>query len=272
MKTCRFLWVGAAIVMTMAATDCGSDAAPVPPSPSAAAAPTPRIATSGLASIELVSARVVTPTKEEQRAGLDFAQLDVVVNVSGVKLDASNVGTDLPNIGTWWAFIDDKFAGVSMSDSLSAPSDMVPFIAKGRHTVRVELRDNFGAPRMPAASVSAEVESDRDLAYQAAAGPPSVKLLQAAGGPQNQFRVLVGGVRMDGAKLYDGGAGYAEWRLFLNDVYVGLSVTSVMAIPTDLMDASFAGYNTVRFELYGADSAPFDPPISETKQMILHFG
>ena len=270
MSVLRFLLPAVAGLTLLAASGCKDHAAPVSPSPTLSLSPTPRLATSADASIELVSANVVTPTSAETRDGLDFAQLDIHVNVEGMKLDATSVGADLPGIGTWWAFIDDKLAGVSMSESLSAPNDMVPVIARGSHTVRVQLRDNRGAPLVPDASVSMDIVVDRDLQYRADQGPPSIRLIQATKDSATQLRVVVGGVHMDGAKLYEPGAtGFAEWRLFIDDIYVGLSVTDVMSLPTDLMDASANGIRTLKFQLYSTSGTPLEPAVIETKQLLL---
>ena len=69
------------------------------------------------------------------------------VQVGGFKMDGTKIGTPpAQGVGHWHLYVDGKYAGLSVSDSIALPNDAMPEIAPGRHELKVQLHNNDHTP------------------------------------------------------------------------------------------------------------------------------
>ncbi len=81
------------------------------------------------------------------RGSANDKRLDVSVTYSGLKFDGTKIGL-APTVGDgmWHVFVDDKYAGLSVSGIVTLPNDAFPELTPGEHTIKVDLHNNDHSP------------------------------------------------------------------------------------------------------------------------------
>ncbi len=79
-------------------------------------------------------------TSPAASASLSSELAVIRVGVTGFKLDGTKIGTaPSEGVGHYHLFIDNKYAGLGVSDAIAVPNAAVPNIAAGQHEIKVAL-------------------------------------------------------------------------------------------------------------------------------------
>jgi hypothetical protein len=201
------------------------------------------------------SIRVVAP---RNGAAVSGVQMVVEVRVQNFTLNPVAIGKPAsPGEGHWYIYVDGKFAGLSADDVVSIPNDVYPSLAAGKHTIRVELRNNDHTPVAGAESseISVTIPSKSAMHYASASGRPGIKILV----PHDHTAVssyLIVWVKVRGFKASPMGlgtpakTGEGNWQLYVDGKLGAVSTSSV----ADLRLAR--GKHTLKAMLRNNDFAP----------------
>src|SRR5579859_7754327 len=97
---------------------------------------------------------------------------EIKVQIPGLKLDGTKIGTPpQPGVGHWHIYIDGKYAGLSVSDSITIPNDALPQIAPGQHEIKVQLHNNDHTPI--AGDITNAITATFGAGQVAAGAPPA---------------------------------------------------------------------------------------------------
>jgi hypothetical protein len=196
-------------------------------------------------------------------------RIEVRVGVEGVELDGTKIGlpaADNPGVAHWHVYVDDQYAGLSVSDVISLPNDALPTIAAGSHEVRVQLHNTDHTPLVPEAADAISVEVPQDLAIPTPAGEPSIAIVSPDEGAtvdsRVEVRVAVTGVLLDGTKIgspANENPGVGHWHVYVDGEYAGLSVSDVVSLPNDAMTSISPGTHEIKVQLHHTDHTPLTP-------------
>ena len=200
------------------------------------------------------SIRVVAPRNNATVSG---NQMVVEVRVQNFTFNPMAIGkTASPGEGHWYIYVDGKFAGLSADDVVSLPNDAYPSLAAGKHSIRVELRNNDHTPVDGAegAEITVTIPSKSAMHYAPASGRPGIKILV----PHDHTAVsayLIVWVKVRGFKESPMGLGTAaktgegSWHLYVDGKLGAVSTSSVADIRLT------RGKHTLKATLHNNDSA-----------------
>jgi hypothetical protein len=204
---------------------------------------------------------------------VDGDRIEVRVNVEGVELDGTKIGlpaADNPGVAHWHVYVDDQYAGLSVSDVISLPNDALPTIAAGSHEIRVQLHNTDHTPLVPEATDAITVEIPPDLSIAAPAGEPSISIVSPDTGAsvdsRLEVRVAVTGVVLDGTKIGSPASENPDaghWHVYVDGEYAGLSVSDVVSLPNDAMASISPGAHEIKVQLHHTDHTPLTPEQSD---------
>jgi hypothetical protein len=205
---------------------------------------------------------------------VDGDRLEVRVDVEGLTLDGTKIGLPAAQnagVGHWHIYVDGKYAGLSVSDVISLPSDAMPKMGAGEHEIRVQLHNTDHTPVEPEATDTINVNVPEELTYTQASGDPSISIVEPADGAtvddRVEVQVEVGGFTLDGTKIGQPAAqnpGVGHWHVYVDGKYAGLSVSDVIALPNDAMPTIAAGQHEIKVQLHNTDHTPLEPEVTDT--------
>ena len=201
------------------------------------------------------SIRVVAPRNNATVSG---NQMVVEVRVENFTLNPMAIGKPAsPGEGHWYTYVDGKFAGLSTDDVVSIPNDTYPTLAAGKHTIRVELRNNDHTPVAGAegAEIRVTIPSKSAMHYAPVSGRPGIKILV----PHDHTAVssyLIVWFKVRGFKGSPMGlgtaakAGQGNWHLYVDGKLGAVSTSSVADLRLT------PGKHTLKATLHNNDFAP----------------
>jgi hypothetical protein len=209
--------------------------------------------------------KLIAPTSGQAISG----PLDVRVQISGLKLDGTKIGTPAQaGVGHWHVYVDGKYAGLSVSDVVTIPNDALPEIAAGQHEIKVQLHNNDHTPIQPDVIATATVNFTQDVKFTPATGSAAIKILAPAGGAQlstsqpNLIKVQITGLKLDGTKIgTPPQQGVGHWHLYVDGKYAGLSVSDSISLPNDAMPEIAPGQHELKVQLHNNDHTPIQPDV-----------
>ncbi|HKV44658.1 MAG TPA: hypothetical protein VJT32_08295 [bacterium] len=199
------------------------------------------------ASIQIVSPR--------NNATVSGTQMVVEVRVKDFMLNPSAIGKPAkPGEGHWRVYVDGKLAGLSANEVVSVPNDTCPFLAAGKHTVKVELRNNDHTPVAGAtgSEITLTIPPKSAMHYVPTSGQPGIKILvphnHSAVSPYLIVWVKVRDFKENPVALGTAAkAGEGHWRLYVDGKLAGVSASNV----TDVQLTR--GKHTLKAGLYNND-------------------
>lgn len=194
----------------------------------------------------------------------------VSVQVSGLKLDGVQINK--PNqegVGHWHVYVDDKYAGLSVSDLVSVPNDALTRISKGQHKIAVELHGNDHSAVAGSSRKEVTINVENDMSYDPGTGSPAISFVSPTDNAGTNIRVevkvKVSGFKMDGVQINKPNQpGVGHWHLYVDDKYAGLSVSDYLSIPNDAYPNLLPGKHKLAVELHGNDHSPVTGVTSQT--------
>jgi hypothetical protein len=201
--------------------------------------------------------RILSPRAGEAASG---NRLEVRIEISGFQFKFEQMyRAPEPGVGHWHFYVDGKLAGMVASDVGSLPNDTMPEIAPGLHEIRVQLHNNDHTPVGPNDRVMVNFPSA--MRYQAAGGPPSVKMVGPRNndtvGPRVVIQVQTAGIKLDSINVGKPAVpGAGHWLLFVDGKVAALSASDVVSIPNDNFPKIAAGTHDLRVELRNNDGSP----------------
>ncbi len=194
----------------------------------------------------------------------------VSVQVSGLKLDGVQINK--PNqegVGHWHVYVDDKYAGLSVSDIVSVPNDALTRISKGQHKIAVELHGNDHGAVAGSSRKEVTINVENDMSYDPGTGSPAISFVtptdNAGTNIRVEVKVKVSGFKMDGVQINKPNQpGVGHWHLYVDDKYAGLSVSDYLSIPNDAYPALLPGKHKLAVELHSNDHSPVTGVTSQT--------
>jgi hypothetical protein len=201
------------------------------------------------------SIRVVAPRNGATVSG---NQMVVEVRVQDFMLNPVAIGKRaLPGEGHWYLYVDGKFAGLSADHVVSIPNDAYPALAAGKHTIRVELRNNDHTPVAGAESseISVTIPLKSAMHYAPDSGHPGIKILV----PHDHTAVssyLIVWAKVRGFKGSPMGLGSAaktgegNWHLYVDGKLGAVSTSSVADVRLT------RGKHTLKATLHNNDFTP----------------
>src|SRR5579883_3530071 len=166
----------------------------------------------GFAGLQRVAAqaaptiKLVSPANGQSVSG----PLDVRVQITGLKLDGTKIGTPpQAGVGHWHVYVDDKYAGLSVSDVVTIPNDALPEIAAGQHEIKVQLHNNDHTPIQP--DVTNAITVSFTAGQAGAASQPAAAQAPAQSGQQQASALPPTGT----GGLVGRHAGWSRWSLLL---------------------------------------------------------
>ncbi len=263
------------------AAACGGTAAPSPsPTQAAAASPTvtPAATATPIPTKAPPSVTIFSPQGGIVPTNIN-APFVVYVVVRNLKLDGTKIGTaPTEGVGMWHLSIDDKYAGLGVSESISVPNDAFPALAVGEHTLKVSLHNNDHSPVAGTAANTQKINVLTALKFSAGGGAPSVKIASPASGvtrgSANDKRldvsVTYSGLTFDGSKIGTApGAGVGHWHVFVDDKYAGLSVSGIVTLPNDAVPELAPGEHTIKVDLHNNDHSPIAGAAASTIKVTI---
>jgi hypothetical protein len=215
------------------------------------------------------SIQIVSPRSGATVSG---AQMVVEVRVRDFLLSPAAIGKPAkPAEGHWYVYVDGKFAGLSADEVVSLPNDAYPALPAGKHTIKVELRNNDHTPVAGAESseIALTVPAKSAMRYLPASGRPGIKILV----PHDRTAVstyLIVWVKVRGLKenpMAIGAAakaGEGNWHLYVDGRLAGVSTSSVA-------DVQLArGKHTVRAALYNNNHTPVNGASNDQVTVTVH--
>ncbi len=178
------------------------------------------------------SIQIVSPRNSATVSG---SQMVVEVRVQNFILNPLAVGKAARSgEGHWQVYVDGKLAGLSADDVVSLPNDAYPTLTAGKHTIKVELRNNDHTPVAGAesAEITVTIPTKSAMHYAPTSGQPGIKILV----PHNHTSVsayLIVWVKVRGFKANPAAvgtsakAGEGNWHLYVDGKMAGISVSSV---------------------------------------------
>jgi hypothetical protein len=213
--------------------------------------------------------QIVSPRNGSTVSGM---QMVVEVRVQNFVLNPSAIGKAIkPGEGHWQVYVDGKLAGLSADDVVSIPNDAYPALAAGKHSIKVELRNNDHTPVVGAESseITLTIPSKSTMHYAPAAGKPGVKILV----PHNNTAVsayLIVWVKLRGLKEAPEAigtaakAGEGNWRLYVDGKLAGVSASSVADVRLT------RGKHILKATLHNNDSTPVTAASSDQVTVMVH--
>ena len=201
------------------------------------------------------SIRVVSPRTGTTVSG---NQMVVEVRVQNFSLNPVAIGKPAaPGEGHWYIYVDGKFAGLSADEVVSIPNDTYPALAAGKHTIRVELRNNDHTPVADAESseIQVTIPVKSAMHYAPASGRPGIKILV----PHDHTAVsayLIVWVKVRGFKGSPMGLGSAaktgegNWQLYVDGKLGAVSTSTVADVRLT------RGKHTLKATLHNNNHAP----------------
>jgi len=199
--------------------------------------------------------QIVSPRNGSTVSG---SQMVVEVRVQNFILNPMAIGKAARlGEGHWNVYVDGKLAGLSADDVVSMPNDAYPTLAAGKHTIKVELRNNDHTPVAGAESseITVTIPSKSAMHYAPAAGQPAIKILV----PHNNTAVstyLIVWVKVRGLKVNPAAigsaakAGEGKWHLYVDGRLAGVSASSVADVQLT------RGKHILKATLHNNDSTP----------------
>lgn len=193
---------------------------------------------------------------------------------SGIRFDGVKIGAD-PETGTghWHVTVDGKFAGLSVSNVIDLPTDALPKIRAGKHTITAELHLNNHATFNPPVSQSITLNFAKDVALDTAiSGPPRIQLEEPKpnadiSGPI-VIRTNITNFRLDGLMSgNDTQPNTGHWHVNIDGKYAGMSVSSILEVPNDSFPTLTAGTHTLTVYLHQNNHIATNPPVAQSIQI-----
>lgn len=212
--------------------------------------------------------KLVSPTAGQTVSG----PLDVRAQVTNFTLDGTKIGTPpQAGIGHWHVYVDNKYAGLSVSDVVTIPNDALPDIAAGQHEIKVQLHNNDHTPVAGDIISTAMVNFAQEVKFTPSSGSPAIKITAPANGAAlsttqpNVIHVQVTGLTLDGTKIgTPPQQGVGHWHLYIDGKYAGLSVSNSISVPNDAMPQIAPGQHEVKVQLHNNDHTPIAGDIINT--------
>jgi len=213
--------------------------------------------------------RIVAPRNGAHVSG---SQMVVEVRVQDFTLNPMGIGKAAKvGEGHWYVYVDGNLAGLSADDVVSLPNDAYPTLAAGKHTIKVELRNNDHTPVAGAESseIAITVPAKSAMHYAPPSGKPGIKILV----PHNRTAVsayLIVWVKVRGIKQNpdDVGsaakAGEGNWHLYVDNKLAGVSLSSVADVQLS------RGKHTLRASLYNNNHTPVQGAASDEVTVTVH--
>src|ERR1700730_7292199 len=178
------------------------------------------------------SIQIVSPRNSATVSG---SQMVVEVRARSFILNPMAMGkSPRPGEGHWQVSVDGDFAGYSADEVVSLPNDAYPQLSAGKHTIKVELRNNDHTPvaGAEASEITVTIPTKSAMRYAPAQGQPGVKILV----PHNHTSVSaylivcvkVKGFRENPEAVGTGAkAGEGNWHLYVDGKLAAVSASSV---------------------------------------------
>ena len=268
-------------VSCLIAAACGGTAAPSPTATQSAAA-------SSTASASATATAAPTPappsiTIFSPQGGIVATNINapfvVYVRVSGFKMDGSKLGAaPSERLGLWHLFIDDKLAGMSVTESLTVPNATMSDVATGEHTLKVTLNNTDHSPVANAAASSQKINVLAALKYTAGSGSPGIKITSPATGVTRgsandkrlDIQVTVSGVKLDMGQVGKAPAsGVGNWQVLVDGKFAGLSASGIVTLPNDMWPELATGDHEIKAELHNNDQTVMSGAASSTIKVTI---
>src|SRR5581483_3902012 len=154
------------------------------------------------------SIKIVSPAGGSQ---LSTTQPNVIkAQIAGLTLDGTKIGTPpQQGVGHWHLYVDGKYAGLSVSDSISLPNDAMPQIPAGQHELKVQLHNNDHTPIQP--DITNAITVSFAAGQAGAASQPAAAQAPAQSGQQQASALPPTGT----GGLVGRHAGWSPWSFLL---------------------------------------------------------
>jgi hypothetical protein len=215
------------------------------------------------------SIQIVAPRNGAHASG---SQMVVEVRVQNFMLNSMAIGKAAKaGEGHWYVYVDGKVAGLSADEVVSLPNDAYPTLAAGKHTIKVDLRNNDHTPVVGAESseIAITIPAKSAMRYAPPSGQPGIKILV----PHNRTAVsayLIVWVKVRGFKQNPvavgsaAKAGEGNWHLYVDDKLAGVSLSSVADVRLS------RGKHTLRASLYNNNYTPVQGASSDEVTVTVH--
>ena len=202
------------------------------------------------ASIQIVSPR--------NNATVSGSMMVLEVRVQNFYLNSVAIGKKARlGEGHWYVYVDGQFAGLSVDEVVSLPNDAHPKLAAGKHTIKVELRNNDHTPVVGAegSEITVTIPGKSAMTYAPASGSPAIKIMV----PHNRSSVssyLIVWVKIRGFKEHAAAVGTAakagegHWNIYVDGALAGLSTSNVADVQLT------RGKHSIRASLQNNDHTP----------------
>jgi hypothetical protein len=231
-----------------------------------------------LLSIQSVAAQTAPTVKIVSIA--DGATVDgpVLLRIEhqGMVFSTKNYGKDPePGVGHWHIKIDDKHAGLSVTDIIEIPNDAYPTIPAGQHKITASLQQNNHTNFEPPIEHTITVNFAKEVSLVTPAdGPPSIKLVDPGKTLDGTNTILVriehSGFRFNGVRIgTEPEPASGHWHVNVDGKYAGLAVSNVIEIPNPTMPMIPAGQHTITVDFHHHNHADLDPPVAESFSLDL---
>ncbi|GEM_PF-2373062 len=183
------------------------------------------------------SIRVVSPANGATVSG---ERLVLAVAWNNFAFDAPGTNLDLrPGRGAYRVYVDGQLAAQDFGTATSLPSDLLPQIGAGQHTIDVKLVNVDGSPIASAQNTQIKVRLANAMSYAAKSGSPAIRIVE---GPTSDgrghffIRTEITGYKLDGTRVNNKPeSGIGHYHVYLdNEKLANVGVSEVSSIPSDI--------------------------------------